>query len=101
MVTLPSSPKQFNFPNLVQGVAQLCRPTLSVLAAMASCLSVFVLQPQTSVWVYLQTATVLICMTAGAFAINDFDDIEKDRINHPERPFPLALCYLIMRGGLQ
>lgn len=88
MVTLPSSLKQFNFPNLFQGVAQLCRPTLSVLAAVASCLTVFALDPQTSVWVYLKTATVLICMTAGAFAINDFDDIEKDRINHPERPLP-------------
>lgn len=90
MVTLPSSPKQFNSPNLIQGVAQLCRPTLSVLAAVASCLTVFALQPATSVWVYLQTATVLICMTAGAFAINDFDDVEKDRINHPDRPLPSA-----------
>lgn len=34
------------------------------------------------------TTIVLMCMTAGAFAINDYDDIEKDRINHPERPLP-------------
>lgn len=88
MVTLPSSPKHFNSPNLIQGVAQLCRPTLSVLAAVAGCLTIFALQPDASAWIYLQTATVLICMTAGAFAINDFDDIEKDRVNHPERPLP-------------
>lgn len=88
MVTVPSSPKQFDAPSFLKGVAQLCRPTLSVLAAIASCLTIFALKPGAPAGLYLQTATVMICMTAGAFAINDFNDVEKDRINHPERPLP-------------
>jgi geranylgeranylglycerol-phosphate geranylgeranyltransferase len=88
MITIPSAPKQEGHPNRIQAFAQLCRPTLSSLAALAGCLTVYVLAPETSMQLYLQVATALIGMTAGAFAINDYDDIEKDRINHPERPLP-------------
>lgn len=85
MVTIPSSPKHIG---ALQAFAQLCRPTLSALAAIASCLIIYALNPDASGLLYLPTAIVLVCMTSGAFAINDYDDIEKDRINHPERPLP-------------
>jgi geranylgeranylglycerol-phosphate geranylgeranyltransferase len=61
---------------------------LSVLAALIGCLTIYALNPVAPGLFYLLTAMVLACMTAGAFAINDYDDIEKDRINHPQRPLP-------------
>ncbi len=72
----------------VQAFAQLCRPILSLLAAIAGSLMIYVLAPTTPTRLYLLTAVVLFCITAAAFAINDYDDVEKDRINHPERPLP-------------
>ena len=72
----------------VQDFAQLCRPTLSLLAGLAGGLTVYVLTPSTPTGLYFLTAIVLFCMTAAAFAINDYHDIDKDRINHPERPLP-------------
>lgn len=80
MVSL--SPKRVDYFGIVQAFAQLCRPTLSVLAAVASCLTIYALNPDATGWLFLLTAIVLICTTAGAFAINDYDDIEKDRVNH-------------------
>jgi geranylgeranylglycerol-phosphate geranylgeranyltransferase len=88
MVTIPSSPRRVGHARTVRAFAQLCRPSLSVLAALASCLTLYALNPKTSGLLYWQTATVLIGITAGAFAINDYNDVEKDRINHPERPLP-------------
>ncbi|NJM67915.1 MAG: UbiA family prenyltransferase [Acaryochloris sp. RU_4_1] len=88
MVSIPSSPRPVGDPGVVQSFAQLCRPTLSVLAALVGCLTIYALNPVEPGLVYLLIAMVLACMTAGAFAINDYDDIEKDRINHPERPLP-------------
>ncbi|MGH2414214.1 MAG: geranylgeranylglycerol-phosphate geranylgeranyltransferase, partial [Microcystaceae cyanobacterium] len=32
------------------------------------------------------TASILVCMYSAACAINDYWDVEQDRINHPERP---------------
>ena len=86
MDSVSSSPRQFC--HLSHAVAQLCRPTLSILTALASSLTVYALNPSTAVRLYFLTAIVLFCMTAAAFAINDYSDIEKDRINHPERPLP-------------
>lgn len=63
-----------------------CCPTLSVLSALASYLTIYTLNPNTSGVLYLLTTIVLVSMTTGAVAISDFDDIEKDRFNHPERP---------------
>ncbi|MGF1603961.1 MAG: geranylgeranylglycerol-phosphate geranylgeranyltransferase [Thermosynechococcaceae cyanobacterium] len=88
MVSL--SPKRVDPFGTVRAFAQLCRPTLSVLAAVASGLTIYELNPEAPGLLYLLTAIVLVGTTAGAFAINDYDDIEKDRINHPERPLPLG-----------
>ncbi|PZD71121.1 hypothetical protein C1752_07849 [Acaryochloris thomasi RCC1774] len=86
MVSL--TPRRIDHFGTVRAFAQLCRPTLSVLAAVASCLTIYALNPDAPGLLYRLTAIVLVCTTAGAFAINDYDDIEKDRINHPERPLP-------------
>ncbi|MGB7413605.1 MAG: geranylgeranylglycerol-phosphate geranylgeranyltransferase [Thermosynechococcaceae cyanobacterium] len=85
---LSLSPRRIDSFGTVRAFAQLCRPTLSVLAAVAGCLTLYALNPDAPGLLYLLTAIVLVCTTAGAFAINDYDDIEKDRINHPERPLP-------------
>lgn len=72
----------------IRDLAQLCRPTLGVFAALAGCVTLYALNPVSLPYQYLLTAGVLTCITAAAFAINDYWDIDKDRINHPERPLP-------------
>lgn len=59
-----------------------------MLAAVAGCITIYAIDPASSVYQYWLVASVLICTTAAAFAINDYWDVEKDRLNHPERPLP-------------
>ena len=74
--------------NVIQAFAQLFRPTLGVIAALASCATIYTLNSATHAKQYLLTATVLFCMTSASFAIDDYRDVNQDRINHPERPLP-------------
>ncbi len=73
---------------LIQAYAQLFRFPVGILAAFAGCATLYTLNPETPLWQYLLTGTVLACMYTAACAINDYWDLEKDRINHPERPLP-------------
>ena len=73
---------------MIHAFAQLCRPTLGILAALAGCATIYALNSVTQPQLYLLTAGVLICMTSAAFAIDDYRDVNQDRINHPERPLP-------------
>ena len=73
---------------MIHAFAQLCRPTLGILAALAGCATIYALNSVTQPQQYLLTAGVLICMTSAAFAIDDYRDVDQDRINHPERPLP-------------
>jgi len=73
---------------VIHAFAQLFRPTLAILAALAGCATIYALNSVTQTQQYLLTATVLICMTSASFAINDYQDVNQDRINHPERPLP-------------
>ena len=91
MVSTPSSPDSNDGINLLRAFAQLCRPTLGILAALAGCATIYALNPRTQPQQYLLTATVLICMTSASFAIDDYWDVNQDRINHPERPLPSGL----------
>lgn len=88
MVSTPSSPDSRDKISVTRAFAQLCRPTLGVLAAVAGCVTIYALNSTTSIQQYLLTANILICMTSASFAIDDYWDVEQDRINHPERPLP-------------
>lgn len=84
----------FSFSNfkqakhLISAFTQLFRLTLAVFAALTGCITIYALNPTTNIKSYLLTAIILICMNAASFAINDYWDVDKDKINHPERPLP-------------
>jgi geranylgeranylglycerol-phosphate geranylgeranyltransferase len=61
---------------------------MGIPAALAACAVIYVLDATASLWQYELTALVLICMASAACAINDYWDVEKDRIDHPDRPLP-------------
>ncbi len=88
MVSTPSSPNFNDGISVIRAFAQLFRPTLGVLAALAGCATIYTLNPVTQFQQYLLTGCILICMTSASFAINDYWDVNQDRINHPERPLP-------------
>ena len=88
MINTPSSPDFSDKISLIQAFAQLFRPTLGVIAALAGCATIYVLNSATQTQQYLLTASVLFCMTSASFAIDDYRDVNQDRINHPERPLP-------------
>ncbi|HEY9641391.1 MAG TPA: geranylgeranylglycerol-phosphate geranylgeranyltransferase [Coleofasciculaceae cyanobacterium] len=85
---LSSPPNAAEPIRLIRAFAQLFRWPIGLIAAAAGCATMFVLEAATPVSQYLLTAIVLACMTWAACAINDYWDIEKDRIDHPERPLP-------------
>jgi len=59
-----------------------------MLAALAGCATIYALNAATPLQQYLLTATILMGMTSAACAINDYWDLDKDRIDHPDRPLP-------------
>jgi geranylgeranylglycerol-phosphate geranylgeranyltransferase len=73
---------------LVRDFAQLFRFPVAIVAALVGCATIYALNPATQVQKYLLTATILVCMHSAACAINDYWDVDKDRIDHPERPLP-------------
>ena len=91
MVSTPSSPDSNDGISVTRAFAQLFRPTLGILAALAGCATIYALNPGTQLRQYLLTASVLICMTSASFAIDDYWDVSQDSINHPERPLPSGL----------
>ena len=88
MVNTPSSPDSSDRISVIHAFFQLVRPTLGVIAALAGCATIYALNPVTQLQQYLLTAGVLIFMTSASFAIDDYRDVNQDRINHPERPLP-------------
>lgn len=81
-------------PDSVDGISQFCafmqlfRLPVSVVAGLAGVATSFALDPSLPVQQYFFTAIVLVCMSSAACAINDYWDIDKDRIDHPDRPLP-------------
>ncbi|MDJ0702962.1 MAG: geranylgeranylglycerol-phosphate geranylgeranyltransferase [Leptolyngbyaceae cyanobacterium MO_188.B28] len=88
MISTPSSPNSVGGIDLIRAFAQLFRPTLGIFAALAGCATVYALDATAQLQQYLLTAGVLVCMSSAAFAINDYWDVDKDKIDHPERPLP-------------
>jgi geranylgeranylglycerol-phosphate geranylgeranyltransferase len=98
MATTSSSPGFEGGRGLIRAFAQLFRLPVPIFAALAGCATLYALDPGMPLQSYLLTATVLACMYAAACAINDYWDLEKDQIDHPERPLPsgqisLSLAY--------
>lgn len=91
MIITPSSPDSSDGISVLRAFAQLFRPILGILAALAGCATIYALNPVTQFQQYLLTASVLICMTSASFAIDDYRDVNQDQINHPERPLPSGL----------
>lgn len=84
----PSPPKTVDPISIAQDFAHLFRFQAGVLAALAACATVYAVDSTTPFWKYLLVATILLCMTSAACAINDYWDLDKDRIDHPDRPLP-------------
>jgi len=61
---------------------------VGILAALAGVATLYALNPAAFLSQYLLTAGVLACMYTAACAINDYWDLDQDRINHPECPLP-------------
>lgn len=69
-------------------LAQLFRLPVSLIAALAGFATCDTLNPSLPQGNAYRCATILFCLTAAACAINDYKDVDKDRINHPDRPLP-------------
>ena len=91
MIIIPSPHHSNTDISVLRAYTQLWRPTLGILAALTGCVTIYALNPVTQFQQYLLTATILICMTSASFAIDDYRDVNQDRINHPKRPLPLGL----------
>lgn len=88
MVSTPSPMQGIDWIALIRAFAHLFRLPVGILAALAGCATITVLNPTTPFLHYLLTAALLVCMMSAACAINDYWDVEKDRIDHPDRPLP-------------
>lgn len=82
------SAEENNKIKLIRDFAQLFRLPVAIVAALAGCATIYALNSAASLQQYLLTATILLCTHSAACAINDYWDVDKDRIDHPERPLP-------------
>lgn len=73
---------------IIGAFAQLFRLPFCLFAGMAGWATSYALNPALPVTSYGLLAILLGCMTAAACGINDYWDVQKDEINHPERPLP-------------
>lgn len=71
---------------LAKVVLRLVRPYSSLLAFLSILIPVFV--RTADIALSLTRAAPLLFVSMCTFLSNDLDDIEKDKINHPDRPLP-------------
>lgn len=88
MINTASYPNCMGAISLIRAFAHLFRLPVGFLAALAGCATSYALNSALQFQQYLLTATILVCMTSAACAINDYWDLDKDRINSPDRPLP-------------
>jgi geranylgeranylglycerol-phosphate geranylgeranyltransferase len=72
----------------LQAFAHLFRLPVGTLAGLAGCAVIYSANPATPLLHYGLTAFILFCMMSAACAINDYWDVDKDRLDHPDRPLP-------------
>ncbi|NJM77049.1 MAG: UbiA family prenyltransferase [Acaryochloridaceae cyanobacterium RU_4_10] len=89
-----SAPKPMDWGTLGAALSQLFRLSVSGVAALAGSTACYAINPTLPFLDYLLTGWVLACMTGAACAINDYWDVQKDSINHPDRPLPSGLLTL-------
>jgi geranylgeranylglycerol-phosphate geranylgeranyltransferase len=85
----------------IRAVTQLVRPYSSLPAFLAICLAL--LSRTHDLTLSLKKSIPMLFVGMCTFIANDLDDIEKDRINHPDRPMPsgeikpaiATICYFI------
>lgn len=71
---------------IVTSLLQLARPYSTLLAFLSVLVPVFV--RTSDIALSVERALPLLFISICTFVSNDLDDIDKDRINHPERPLP-------------
>lgn len=89
---------------VLHSLLRLTRPNLCLLGFLSIFLPFVVRTHDLSLSFGRAVPLLFICMCT--FIINDLDDIEKDRLNHPERPLPAgdvtpmaaAVAYFILLG---
>ncbi len=75
----------------LKGLSTIIRPINVVISMFSAVIAVLICNPTTA-WLRLVLAAGITGLVAGgANAINDFFDVEIDRINRPERPLPAGL----------
>lgn len=76
----------------VKGLIILTRPFMSVLAGVATLISIFVASPKTfPTSSHLIFGGASLFLFAGSMLINDWFDLEIDRLNKPHRPIPSGM----------
>ena len=88
MISIRQCPDLRDRMRLIGTFAELFRLPVGIVAALAGCAILYVLNRASPLMQYLLTAIILVCMTSAACAINDYWDLPQDRINHPQRPLP-------------
>jgi geranylgeranylglycerol-phosphate geranylgeranyltransferase len=88
MIGTPSFLNNLDGSERICAFSELFRLPVSIVAALAGCATVYALNWALPLQPYLLTAIILVCMTSAACAINDYWDLDKDRIDHPNRPLP-------------
>lgn len=77
--------------NRILAHIELLRPLNLTIGAFAVFISASILQVLDQVTLLIAAILVVVCYNAAANAINDYCDIEIDRINRPERPLTTGL----------
>ncbi len=75
-------------PGTLRPLLGMMRVPTSLLAALAAASSLAMVAPGARPSQFGMLLAVLFLVSAGGFLINDYFDVEKDRIAHPERALP-------------
>lgn len=71
-------------------LVQLARPWNVLIALLVVFVSFYLAQTHVSLWKIVLAYLVVALITGGGNALNDYFDLEVDRVNHPHRPLPLG-----------
>lgn len=70
---------------------QLVRPINIAIALFVVFVSFYLAQSKVPLWKSILAFVVVALITGGGNALNDYFDLEVDKVNHPYRPLPLGL----------
>lgn len=82
----------YNFYSKAAGFAAICRPLNFVLSFISIWAAVFICGSETADWdIFLLASLSGALVGSAGNIINDYFDVEIDRINRPERPLPSGI----------